>query len=164
MLTRTRAMSFRILLGGVATIGFVIGVCIPSFQAAAVGCTGSNCTGLNPETMGCGADALTGPTKTISGGKAENRYSVACNAEWERTRNQSGIYKYAAGSIRYGCANYCYAQRVRSPAKIASGYNVYTAMKGPDSTTYTRSCGRLSDYGPISIPVPVNESYCSGVG
>jgi len=158
----------RIVLIGVA--GFLVVLTITwipganSTAAAAPGCSGSSCTGYNPETMGCGADAATGPTKTISGGKAENRQSPACNAEWERTRNTSGSSKYAAGSIRYGCADYCYAQSVRSPAKIASGLNVFTPMKGPDSTTPTRSCGKLSDSGPISIPVSVNDTNCSGVG
>jgi hypothetical protein len=51
------------------------------------GCSGVSCHGLNPETMGCGTDAQTGPTKTWNYGKAQNRYSNACNAEWERTIN-----------------------------------------------------------------------------
>lgn len=158
----------RVVLMGVAcffvvlTVSWVPGVY--STAVAAPSCSGSSCTGYNPETMGCGADAAPGPTKTISGKKAENRFSPACDAEWERTRNTSGSSKYAAGSIRYGCADYCYAQSVRSPAKIASGLNVFTPMKGPDSTTPTRSCGKLSDSGPISTPVPVNDTNCSGVG
>lgn len=137
---------------------------LPTPRAAAAACYGSTCMGLNPNTMGCDADVRMGPQKQISGGVAQDRYSLACDAEWERTINQSGISKYAAGSSRYGCANYCYAQSVSSPAKIANQAYVYTPMVGPDSTIYTRSCGRVSDSGPIPVPIPVLESECSGVG
>jgi hypothetical protein len=125
-------------------------------------CTGHGCDGLNPETMGCGSDATTGTWKDLGNGRAEHRLSSACDAKWERTRLTSGTSKYAAGSLRYGCANYCYDRSVRSPAKIAVGAQVYTPMQGDDSIP-TRACGRLSDTGPISIPVPVSDTYCSGV-
>jgi hypothetical protein len=37
-------------------------------------------------------------------------------------------------------------------------------MKGPNNTTPTRSCGKVSDSGPISVPLPLNETSCTGVG
>jgi hypothetical protein len=125
-------------------------------------CNGHECDGLNPETMGCGADALTGTSKNLSIGKAEHRISAACDAKWERTRLTSGSSKYAAGSLRYGCANYCYDRSVRSPAKIAVGQQVYTPMEGDESIP-SRACGKLLDKGPISIPVPVSDVYCCSV-
>lgn len=143
---------------------FLIGLWLPLPAAnvtAAPLCTGHGCDGLNPETMGCGADAQPGTWKNLGNGKAEHRYSSACDAKWERTINQSGINQYVAGSLRYGCSNYCYDRSVRSPAKIANGERVYTPMQG-DTSIPSRACGRVVDSGPISIPVPVYDSYCSG--
>jgi hypothetical protein len=152
--------ALRVIL---CSILFLVGIWMPlsTPQVFAASCYGSGCTGYNPNTMGCGADAKTGPTYSASGVLVENRYSVTCNAEWERTTNQSGGSRYAAGSIRYGCANYCYSQNVSSPAPIANGAQVYTPMVGPDSTIDTLSCGKVSTTGPISTPV---TSPCTGVG
>lgn len=134
---------------------------LPDSVARAASCYGSTCTGLNPQTMGCGADARLGPAHIEDDFRAENRYSVACNAEWERTINTSGGSRYAAGSIRYGCANFCYSWSVTSPAKIANGSQVYTPMIGPDNIIDTKSCGLVSILGPIGIPV---FAPCSGIG
>ena len=134
----------------------------PHVMAAPL-CTGLGCDGLNPETMGCGADAQSGTYVNLSGGvgRAQHRYSTACNAKWERTTNLSGANKFAAGSLRYGCSNYCYDKSGSSPAKIATNGQVYTPMKG-DTSIPSRACGRVEDSGPISIPVPVYDAYCSG--
>ena len=140
----------------------------PANNTLAAGCYGSSCTGLNPHTLGCDNDAKTGPSKTVSenGGqnkaKVENRYSVVCNAEWERTRNKSSGSRYAAGSIRYGCANYCYHQSVSSPGPISYNQVVYTPMIGPDTYTDTRSCGRVATSGPI--PIPLSNFRCTLAG
>jgi hypothetical protein len=124
--------------------------------ALAVGCYGSTCTGLNPNSMGCDADATTAGGYTYSGGnRVENRQSNACDAEWERTRNWSGGYRYAAGSIRYG-PDFAYHQSVSSPGMIADRQQVYTPMKGPDSSTLTLACGKLSTSGVIPVPVTSN--------
>lgn len=133
-----------------------------SSVTAAPLCTGHGCDGYNPESMGCGADAQSGTYKSLGSGLgiAQHRSSTACDAKWERTINQSGINKYAAGSLRYGCANYCYDRSVRSSAKISSSEQVYTPMEG-DTSIPSRACGRIEDSGPISIPVPVYDTYCS---
>jgi hypothetical protein len=128
----------------------------PQSTAIAAGCSGSGCTGLNPSTMGCGTGALTGPYTSSGGALIENRYNTTCDAEWERTTNQSGSSRYAAGSIRYGCANYCYDQSVSSPSAIANGQAVYTPMMGPDGSTSAINCGKVSTTGPIATPVTVN--------
>jgi hypothetical protein len=129
-------------------------------RVLAAGCHGSGCHGLNPETLGCGADARTGPSLVSSGAKVENRYSLVCDAEWERTTNQSGGSRHAAGSIRWGCQNYCLHWSVRTTVPIANGQRVYTAMLGPDATVPAISCGKVSTSGPISVPV---TSPCTGV-
>jgi len=125
----------------------------------AASCYGSSCHGYNPQTMGCSSDAVTVIAGDYSGALVEGRWSSTCNAEWTRTKNISGRYKYAAASSRYGCANYCYHFSVSSPAKIAHGAKVYTHMVGPADSTPTLSCGRVSDYGPISTPL---SYYCVG--
>lgn len=132
----------------------------PESVVSAVGCTGFSCDGLNPSTMGCGSDATTGTRIVFTNGVAEHRKSTACDAKWERTRLTSGANKYAAGSIRFGCANYCYAYSVSSPAKISSGEQVYTPMAG-NLDMPTRACGKLLDDGPIFVPIPISATYCS---
>lgn len=129
--------------------------------AMAVGCTGSACTGLNPETMGCGTGSLTGPSFSSGGAVVENRYNTTCNAEWARTTNNSGGNRYAAATIRYGGIRYNYGtQDVSSPGVIANGQRVYTPMIGPENTIDSLSCGSVSTTGPIGTPV---WSPCSTV-
>jgi hypothetical protein len=130
----------------------------PSSDAQAASCYGSTCTGLNPETMGCGFGAFTVDDETYSGAYVEKRVSGTpyCNAAWERTKNISGSSKYAAGSARYGCGSFCYSQNVSSPSPISNGSRVYTPMVGPNNTMSIRCCGRVSSYGPISVPVTYN--------
>lgn len=158
---RSKVRALRMLL---CAILIVFGTIIPSptHEASAASCYGAGCKGYNPETMGCGADARTMLWVAIVGGRAENRASVTCNAEWEQTKNESGASKYAAGSIRYGCADFCLSYNISSPAKIGNGQTVYTAMVGPDSQIDTRSCGKLSNTGPIGTPLPINNN-CTGV-
>ncbi len=71
-------------------------------------CHGSSCNGLNPETMGCGADAGTHDSQPLRDtnnniiGLVEIRESGRCLAQWEKTSNLSGGNMYAEGSIRWG--------------------------------------------------------------
>ena len=150
---------FQILL---CTVLVAIVAWIPSSEPkASHNCYGSTCTGLNPQTLGCGSDALTGPFYNSSTVLVQNRYSIHCNAEWERTTNKAGAPRYAVGSIRYGCANYCYHKSVSSPSQIGDGQQIYTPMIGPDSTIPTLSCGGVSTIGPLQTPV---TNPCTGVG
>jgi hypothetical protein len=144
---------------------FLLGLWIPQspeLVVSAAGCVGHSCDGLNPQTMGCGSDATTGRSKDLVIGTAEHRISATCDAKWERTRLTSAGDRYAAGSLRFGCGDYCYARSVSSPAKISVGENVYTPMEG-DIDTPTRACGKLLISGPISVPIPVSDAYCSPV-
>lgn len=153
----------RVLVKALIAVALVLGALAPITGQAvlAAGCNGSDCFGLNPNSMGCGADAATSASYTFSGGnKVENRYSVVCNAEWERTTNLSGYSRYAAGSIRWGCANYCQHLSVRSPGTISNYQYVYTSMLGPDGGVPALSCGKLATTGPIS-PLPITQN-CGG--
>lgn len=151
------------LRGTVCAILLLIGLAVPSPRsvALAAGCSGSGCMGLNPSTMGCGADAYTYIWGEFADGSVvENRHSSTCNAEWDRTTNDSGGSRYAAASILYPMPNWTSAQNVRSPAKISNGASVYTPMVGPQSIN-TSSCGDVSTVGPIGLPVLV---HCVATG
>lgn len=131
-------------------------------------CSGSGCDGLNPNTLGCGADAVTsGSVKILSDGGTnqsfvETRKSSACNAKWARTTNKSGGSRYAAGSLRYGCTDYCNNRSVSSPGTISNNATVFTPMQGLIATP-TRSCGIVSLTGPIAIPISISSTRCTGV-
>ncbi|MFE9457238.1 DUF2690 domain-containing protein [Streptomyces californicus] len=50
-----------------------------------VECSGADCTGQDPEAMGCGGEfARTIATGTVGGGRIEVRYSKVCSAAWAR--------------------------------------------------------------------------------
>lgn len=150
----------KILIKTLIAVALVIGALVLVTRQpamAAHNCYGTTCLGLNPQSMGCGTDALSAWSFTFAGGnKVENRYSTHCNAEWERTTNLSGGSRYAAGTIRqvnYGCGAFCTVLNVRSPSAIANGLAVYTSMLGPDNTVPAIACGKLATTGPISVPV-----------
>lgn len=136
----------------------------PAFAAGS--CKNVTCEGLNPSTMGCPA-IRAGNVKYLSDGGSnlsfvETRQSTSanCDAKWSRTTNLSGGNMYAAASLRYGCANYCYNQSVRSPGTITNGSVVYTPMHAYAATS-TRSCGAISSSGPIPVPIGINASFCT---
>jgi hypothetical protein len=136
-----------------------------SIPASAAGlCKNTGCEGLNPATMQCPA-TRSGSVKVLPDGASivETRKSGTsdCDAKWARTTNQSGGSRYAAASLRYGCSNYCYNQSVTSPGTISNGQVVYTPMHAYAATP-TRSCGKVSTSGPISIPIGISDTYCTG--
>jgi hypothetical protein len=130
------------------------------------GCKNTTCEGYYASTMGC-PGYTAGSVKVLPDGLStvETRASGAtdCDAKWSRTYNKSGGNRYAAASLRYGCANYCYDQSIASPSPIASSstVGVYSPMAAYVGTP-TCSCGSVSTYGPISIPIGISNSYCTG--
>lgn len=138
---------------------------IRSMPVSAAGlCKNVACEGLNPATMGCTA-VRAGNLKYLPDGisTVETRMSTSanCDSKWTRTYNYSGGSRYAAASLRYGCANYCYNQSVSSPGTIFSGNQVYTPMHAYAATP-TRSCGNVSVSGPIAVPIGVSNTFCTG--
>ena len=127
----------------------------------------TGCEGLNPSTLGCATGAVTsGSVKLLSDGGAnqsfvETRKSTACDAKWARVTNKSGGSRYAAGSLRYGCNNYCNKQSVSSPGTISNNSVVFTPMHGLAATP-TRSCGNVSLTGPLAIPISISNTWCTG--
>jgi hypothetical protein len=129
----------------------------------AVGCSGSGCLGLNPDSMGCTTGAYTaGAQKFLPDGVSyvETRANTACDAKWARTTNRTNSYRYAGGSLRYGCMDYCYSRSVSSPSTIAPNAVVYTAMQ-PYVATPTRSCGKVETTA-VSVPFAISSTYCTG--
>ena len=67
---------------------------VPAAEAAPVGCHGAACTNQNPQTQGCGQDAVTLAKRTWADHAAgssgtitvELRYSKKCDASWSRVR------------------------------------------------------------------------------
>lgn len=143
-----------LLCAGLFVLAATVPLGMPTQNTAmADGCSGGGCTGLNPETLGCGTGALTGPYRVSGGALIENRYNTTCDAEWARTTNQSGSDRYAAATIRYGGALYNQdSQDVSSPGTIADGQRVYTPMVGPENID-ALNCGLVSTTGPIGTPV-----------
>jgi hypothetical protein len=139
-----------------------------SVPASAAGsCKNTTCDGKFASTMRC-PGYTSGSVKILSDGHStvETRASGTsdCDAKWARTYNLSGGNRYAAGSLRYGCANYCYNKSILSPNPIASSNSVgvYIPMAAYVATQ-TRSCGSVSLVGPISIPIEIADTSCTGV-
>ncbi|MFE9821093.1 DUF2690 domain-containing protein [Streptomyces sp. NPDC005791] len=101
-----------------------------------VGCSGTDCTGEDPEAMGCGGQfAGTVARATVGGGLVEVRYSETCGAAWARvTRAALGdtvkITSDAseqAGTVRAGAEAYTpmvavrQASEAKACATLASG-------------------------------------------
>lgn len=142
-------MKLRFVFSLLFALTFVAALLSPVMNVQAASCQGETCHGYDPNTMGCGSDAATHNYKTITYGRVDIRYSDACYAEWERTYNSSGSYKYGEGSIRWGGSDYSSGWfTVSSPGSFASGSSVYTAMYAVNYTFYpiwppSLSCGGL---------------------
>lgn len=152
---------------------------LPTPEAEAATCYGSTCTGLFAGAgTGCEASSSTsfyyyGSAKWQGRISGLAPGSTRCNAGWTKVWHNGTVNAYVAGSTRYGCANYCYAQSVESGGnppnsqKIAPQQAVYTPMVGPNSTIDLLPCGRVNSSTMITLPVggssPATSSYCGGV-
>jgi hypothetical protein len=130
-----------------------------------VNCYGSTCNGLNPNSMGCDYDAQTYSNYRFLYdanndliGVVENRFSIGCLSQWERTRNTSGISLYGEGSIRWGGIDYTpFINPVSGHTSSIEGWVVYTAMYGVDGGLGpSLNCGSLSTSSVDPPPQPIN--------
>ncbi|MEU5638911.1 helix-turn-helix domain-containing protein [Streptomyces milbemycinicus] len=102
-----------------------------------VKCTGQECTGKDPEAMGCGgAYARTTASVTVGSAYAEVRYSKVCGAAWAR------ITKAAPGDRLQVTAP---AQGAVGPArteygKVNADGDAYTPMIAVGSITQAKAC------------------------
>lgn len=83
-------MAYRRLLTLIAGLLITVGVLvIPASPAMAASCSGSGCTGKDPNAQGCSPDARTIDEFTYLGARFELRYSPACFAAWTRVTSST---------------------------------------------------------------------------
>ncbi|MES4901219.1 MULTISPECIES: DUF2690 domain-containing protein [unclassified Streptomyces] len=106
-----------------------------------VKCAGQECTGKDPETMGCGgAYARTTASVTVGSAYVEVRYSKVCGAAWAR------ITKAAPGDRLQVTAP---ARGAVGPARTENGKvnadgDAYTPMVAVGSTARAEACATLT--------------------
>lgn len=76
--SRTLLMMFAVLL--LVAVSLVAN----PMKASAVGCYGDYCSGVDPESSGCGADAYTATVYNTSIASLQTRYSPTCQTNWAR--------------------------------------------------------------------------------
>ncbi|MEV6128305.1 DUF2690 domain-containing protein [Streptomyces violaceusniger] len=106
---------------------------------AGVKCAGEDCTGRDPQAMGCGAAATTTADVTVGTAYVEVRYSKTCRAAWARiTRAAPGdVIEIKAPGARGGAA------RAQNSGVGADG-DAYTKMISVDATARTTACATLT--------------------
>ncbi|MEU7119112.1 helix-turn-helix domain-containing protein [Streptomyces zaomyceticus] len=107
-----------------------------------VNCSGPDCTGQDPEAMGCGGPlATTVAVARVGGARVEVRYSETCAAAWARI---TGAAPRDTVTVEAG-------ETVRR-ATVAPGTDTatvetdaYTPMVAVDSGAAAKACGLLAD-------------------
>ncbi|MBF6354126.1 DUF2690 domain-containing protein [Nocardia higoensis] len=77
----------RVLVAMTATLGLAFGATIAvsgTATAEPVNCYGDYCSGQDPRTSGCGADAYTTVTTETEVGRLDVRWSPTCKTNWAR--------------------------------------------------------------------------------
>ncbi|MCX4982953.1 XRE family transcriptional regulator [Streptomyces sp. NBC_00572] len=107
-----------------------------------VNCAGADCTGQDPEAMGCGgALATTVALARVGTAQVEVRYSETCGASWARlTQGSPGD----TVTIRVG-DNTRRATVAPGTDTAAVETDAYTPMVAVGSGTAARACGLLAD-------------------
>ncbi|MER7310052.1 MULTISPECIES: DUF2690 domain-containing protein [Streptomyces] len=99
-----------------------------------VGCVGADCTGQDPEAMGCGGQfASTATRATVGGRLVEVRYSKTCAAAWARlTEAEPGdTVRVEAGSVR-------------QDGTVDADRDAYTPMVAVEDAADARACATLT--------------------
>ncbi|BBJ43048.1 hypothetical protein SSPO_057660 [Streptomyces antimycoticus] len=105
---------------------------------AGVQCAGEDCTGRDPQAMGCGTAATTTADVTVGTAYVEVRYSKTCRAAWARiTRAAPGdVIQIKAPGARGGAA--------RAQNRAGADGDAYTKMISVDATARTTACATLT--------------------
>ncbi|MFF3840337.1 DUF2690 domain-containing protein [Streptomyces sp. NPDC001930] len=107
-----------------------------------VRCAGSECTGQDPEAMGCGGPLATTVARAVVGAaQVEVRYSATCGAAWARL---TGGAPRDTVTIRAGDAERR-ATVAAGTDTVAKETDAYTPMVAVASATAARACGQLAD-------------------
>ncbi|MER5466739.1 DUF2690 domain-containing protein [Streptomyces sp. NPDC002668] len=122
-------LTSRLLLVMATVIG---SLALTAGPANAASCYGSSCKGRNPQTAGCGADAVTLHSVTTPYGiRVELRWSETCGAAWGRILNAwPGDLVIVEGS---GYVTY--------QATVKTGHDAFTAMVDDRYPRTARACG-----------------------
>ncbi|AWL40196.1 DUF2690 domain-containing protein [Streptomyces sp. SM18] len=99
-----------------------------------VGCVGADCTGQDPEAMGCGGQFASTTTRVTVGGRlVEVRYSKTCAAAWARlTEAEPGdTVRVEAGSVR-------------QDGTVGADRDAYTPMVAVEDAADARACATIT--------------------
>ncbi|MEV7374557.1 DUF2690 domain-containing protein [Streptomyces sp. NPDC090301] len=116
----------------------------PADLPPGVQCAGPDCTGRDPEAMGCGGPLATTVARAVVGAaQVEVRYSETCGAAWARL---TGGAPRDTVTIRAGDAERR-ATVAAGTDTAATETDAYTPMVAVATATEARACGRLADGG-----------------
>ncbi|MFD4988169.1 DUF2690 domain-containing protein [Streptomyces sp. NPDC058372] len=101
---------------------------------AGVKCAGADCTGEDPEEMGCaGEQAVTSATATVGTTVVEIRYSKSCEAAWARI-TQAAVGDEIAIDV---------GAEAQESAKVTTAFDAYTAMLAVKDPADAKACATL---------------------
>ncbi|MFF2301525.1 DUF2690 domain-containing protein [Streptomyces sp. NPDC058128] len=116
----------------------------PADLPPGVQCAGPDCTGRDPEAMGCGGPLATTVARAVVGAaQVEVRYSETCGAAWARL---TGGAPRDTVTIRAGEAERR-ATVAAGTDTAATETDAYTPMVAVASAAEAQACGRLADGG-----------------
>lgn len=116
----------------------------PADLPPGVQCAGPDCTGRDPEAMGCGGPLATTVARVVVGAaQVEVRYSETCGAAWARL---TGGAPRDTVTIRAGDAERR-ATVAAGTDTVATETDAYTPMVAVASAAEAQACGRLADGG-----------------
>ncbi|MGV9852627.1 helix-turn-helix domain-containing protein [Streptomyces sp. NPDC003442] len=103
-----------------------------------VKCAGQDCTGQDPQAMGCGTAATTTADVTVGTAYVEVRYSKTCKAAWARIARAApgDVTQVKAPGVNGGAAR---SQRGR----VGADGDAYTKMISVDSAARATACASL---------------------
>ncbi|WP_432045088.1 DUF2690 domain-containing protein [Streptomyces asiaticus] len=103
-----------------------------------VKCAGQDCTGQDPQAMGCGAAATTTADVTVGTAYVEVRYSKTCKAAWAR------VARAAPGDVIQVKAPGANGGAARSQSgRVGADGDAYTKMIPVDSAARATACATL---------------------
>ncbi|KOG88533.1 membrane protein, partial [Streptomyces varsoviensis] len=107
---------------------------------AGVKCVGQDCTGKDPEAMGCGGASATSPASaTIGSAYVEVRYSKVCGAYWAR------ITQAAPGdAVQVAAAGGDAGSARTENGKVERDADAYTPMLAASAPLRVKACATLA--------------------
>ncbi|GAA1356457.1 helix-turn-helix domain-containing protein [Streptomyces beijiangensis] len=103
---------------------------------AGVKCSGKDCTGKDPEAMGCGGELATSVSNVTVGGRlVEVRYSKTCGAAWAR------INQAATGDV----VQVSVAGAATQKGTVAADPDAYTPMTASTDPSRVKACATLAN-------------------